>query len=104
MVKSARAYRIILSLIEADVSVEDLDEELNLQGGVHALVSDLQSLLQAFHHPPPITDLTTEEKNYFSSDCGEQTQIIQFYRGKSHFRQLHFSAYGVMNWIGMLRC
>lgn len=35
------SYRIILSLIEADVSVEDLDEELNLQGGVHALVSDL---------------------------------------------------------------
>lgn len=59
------AYRIILSLIEADVSVEDLDEELNLQGGVHALVSDLQSLLQAFHHPPPITDLTTEGKKIF---------------------------------------
>lgn len=57
------SYRIILSLIEADVSVEDLDEELNLQGRVHALVSDLQSLLQAFHHPPPITDLTTEKNN-----------------------------------------
>jgi len=39
------SYRIILSLIEADVSVEDLDEELNLQGRVHALVSDFQSLL-----------------------------------------------------------
>lgn len=35
------SYRIILSLIEADVSVEDLDEELNLQRRVHALVSDL---------------------------------------------------------------
>lgn len=83
-----RSYRIILSLVEADVSVEDLNEELNLQGRVHALVSDLQSLLQAFHHPPPITDLTTEGKK--KTNCGEQPQILSFYLGKSHLSQLPF--------------
>lgn len=56
------SYRIILSFIKADVSVEDLNEELNLQGRVHALVSDLQRFLQAFHHSPPITDLSTERE------------------------------------------
>lgn len=62
------AYRIILSLIEADVSVEDLDEQLYLQGRVHALVGNLQSLLQAFHHPPSITDLK-KKKKAFITDC-----------------------------------
>ncbi len=99
------SYRIILSLIEADVSVEDLDEELNLQGGVHALVSDLQSLLQAFHHPPPITDLTTEEKKLISVlTVVNGLKLFHFILAKSHLSQLHFSAYGVMNWIGKLCC
>lgn len=35
------SYRIVFPLVEADVSVEDLNEELDLQGWVHALVGDL---------------------------------------------------------------
>lgn len=34
-------YRIIFPLIEADVSVEDFNEKLDLQGWVHALVGNL---------------------------------------------------------------
>lgn len=51
------SYRIVFPLVEADVSVEDLDEKLDLQRRVHALVGDLQSLLQTLHHPLTIADL-----------------------------------------------
>lgn len=39
------SYRIIFPLIEADISVEDFNEKLDLQRWVHALVGNLQSFL-----------------------------------------------------------
>lgn len=39
------AYRIVFPLVEADVSVEDFNEKLDLQRWVHALVGDLQGFL-----------------------------------------------------------
>lgn len=39
------SYRVVFPLIEADVSVEDFDEKLDLQRRVHALVGNLQSFL-----------------------------------------------------------
>lgn len=53
------SYRVVLPLVEADVSVEDLDEKLDLQRWVHALVGNLQRFLQTLHHPLAITDLQT---------------------------------------------
>lgn len=39
------SYRIVFPLIEADISVEDFNEKLDLQRWVHALVGNLQSFL-----------------------------------------------------------
>lgn len=39
------SYRIVFPLIEADVSVEDFNEKLDLQRWVHALVCNLQRFL-----------------------------------------------------------
>lgn len=56
------SYRIVFPLVEADVSVEDFNEELDLQRRVHALVGDLQSLLETLHHALTIADLNTQDK------------------------------------------
>jgi hypothetical protein len=37
---SFRAYRLILLVEVIDISIEDLDEELNGHGGIHAGVGD----------------------------------------------------------------
>ena len=57
------AYRVVLSLVEAHVSVQDLDEELHLQGRVHALIGNLQSFLQALHHPLAISNLQSGQRH-----------------------------------------
>lgn len=56
------SYRVIFPLVEADVSVENFNEELDLQRWVHALVGNLQSLLQTLHHPLPVTDLSRQNE------------------------------------------
>ena len=43
-----RAYRLVLLVEVINVSIEDLDEELDRHGGVHAGVCDPQGALEAF--------------------------------------------------------
>lgn len=57
------SYRIVFPLVEADVSVEDFNEELHLQRRVHALVGNLQSLLETLHHSLTVTDLKRQDNN-----------------------------------------
>jgi hypothetical protein len=46
--ESFRAYRLVLLVEVINVSIEDLDEELDRHGGVHAGVCHPQGALKAF--------------------------------------------------------
>ena len=50
---------IVAFLVEVDVTVEDFDEELHLDGLVHALVGNAQRLFEAFCHALSILYMKT---------------------------------------------
>lgn len=57
-----------LLLVEVDVLVEELDVELDLGAGVHALGGDLEALFQAVVDALFVTELERKKKNFVDTD------------------------------------
>lgn len=90
-------YLIVALLVEVNITVEELNEELNLCGEIHALTGDASSLLQAIHHALSISHLASKIKKIL-------VRLLRVLFSSFFFLILVFSMKFIINWgFGVLR-